>query len=198
MLRFKSQIMSTNTVESLLDIYCKSPQPLSINWFKQAPLVYLDQNELYMPSDIQAQLNNSNLDVNYTIASKAPSPLSLSNLEQANAAGNCTSFSKCPLYLTSKDNVTSNPAWLYGVLPDPTTYETPGIKSCAIISHDHGDGVVDAYYMYFYAFNLGENINGQILGKALDWGVWGDLEYWHARHYRESHWWLGAYNGSIY
>jgi hypothetical protein len=66
--------------------------------------------------------------------------------------------------------VTANPPWLYGVLPDPVTGESVGAKSCAIIVNDHGNGLVDAYYMYFYAFNLGETVLGQVLGDHVgDW-----------------------------
>jgi hypothetical protein len=66
--------------------------------------------------------------------------------------------------------VTANPPWLYGVLPDPVTGESVGTKSCAIIVNDHGNGLVDAYYMYFYAFNLGETVLGQVLGDHVgDW-----------------------------
>lgn len=50
------------------------------------------------------------------------------------------------------------------------TFETVGVKSCAIIVNDHGDGVVDAFYMYFYAFNLGETVFGQVQGDHVgDW-----------------------------
>lgn len=144
--------------------------------------MYLDQNELYLPSDIQAQLNNTYPALNFTALSgpqnvtgtailfDIPSPLLLSNLEQLNALGDCTQFGTCPIYLTSKDNITANPPWLYGVLPNPVTLETVGARSCAIIVNDHGDGIVDAFYMYFYAFNLGENIYGQVLGDHVgDW-----------------------------
>ena len=137
-----------------------------------APLVYLDQNELYLPSDIQLQLNHTYAALNYTATNTGPSPLLLSDLDQLNAIGNCTAdnFDACPIYLTSKDNVTTNPQWLYGVLPDATTGETGGIKSCAVIVNDHGNGIVDAFYMYFYAFNLGDLISGVVLGNHVgDW-----------------------------
>jgi len=139
---------------------------------KIAPLVYLDQNELYLPSDLQAQLNNTYPTLNYTALPKAevPSPLLLSDLEQLNILGNCMQFDTCPIYLTSKDNITANPPWLYGILPDPVTGQTVDAKSCAIIVNDHGGGLIDAYYMYFYAFNLGETVLGQVLGDHVgDW-----------------------------
>jgi hypothetical protein len=125
-----------------------------------------------LPSDLQAQLNNTVPEVNFTAVTNVPSPPLLSNLDQLNSAASCNpgQFNPCPLYLTSKVSPNSTPSWLYGVLPDPVTYETVGAKSCAIIVNDHGNGVVDAYYMYFYAFNLGQTVLGQILGNHVgDW-----------------------------
>ncbi|KAE9378257.1 hypothetical protein N431DRAFT_541778 [Stipitochalara longipes BDJ] len=140
---------------------------------KYAPLVYLDQNEIYLPSDIQAQLNNTYPALNFTALPKAdvPSPLLLSDLEQLNILGNCgEDFDACPIYLTSKIDAATYPPWFNGTLPDPVTGETAGVTSCAIIVNDHGNGLVDAYYMYFYAFNLGDNIYGQLLGNHVgDW-----------------------------
>jgi hypothetical protein len=114
-------------------------------------------------------LNNTFPTLNYTSLTNIPSPLLLSDLDLLNTLVNCTDFN-CPVYLTSKDNVTANPPWLYGVLPDATTFETIGAKSCAVIVNDHGNGLVDAFYMYFYAFNLGETVFGQVLGDHVgDW-----------------------------
>ncbi|KAI9778819.1 MAG: hypothetical protein M1839_007909 [Geoglossum umbratile] len=137
-----------------------------------APLVYLDQNEVYLPSDIQAQLNNTYPALNFTAIKTGPSPLLLTNLDQLNTIGHCSTsnFDDCPIYLTSKDDVAKNPPWLYGVLPDPTTHKTVGARSCAVIVSDRGNGIVDAFYMYFYAFNLGNVVLGQTLGNHVgDW-----------------------------
>jgi len=139
-----------------------------------APLVYLDANELCLPSDIGAQLLNTHPTLNYTAIANGPSPLNLSDLADLNALGHCdvSSFDECPLYLTSNVNVTSDPAWLHGVLPSPANGETQGARSCAVIVVDHanGTGVVDAFYMYFYAFNLGQAIEGTVLGNHVgDW-----------------------------
>ena len=139
-----------------------------------APLIYLDQNEVYLPSDIQAQLNNTYPALNSTAIKTGSSPLLLTNLDQLSVTGSCNinSVDACPIYLTSKVDITTNPPWLYGVLPDPTTHETVGAQSCAIIVNEHESGVVDAFYMYFYAFNLGNMVLGQTLGNHV-----GDWEY---------------------
>ncbi|RFU26467.1 hypothetical protein B7463_g9875, partial [Scytalidium lignicola] len=135
-----------------------------------APLVYLDQNEVFFPSDIGAQVVNTFPDVNFTTLRNASSNLSLDNLAELNSLGPCTSTSSCEIFLTSKTDVTRNPSYLFGVLPDPHTFKTAGAISSAVIVHDHGNGVVDAFYMYFYAFNQGLQIIGQVQGDHVgDW-----------------------------
>lgn len=137
----------------------------------KAPVVYLDKRERYFPSDIQAQLNNTYPAIDFTPIPSDPSFL-LSDLDQLNLLGNCTlkNLQACPIYLTSKANVTANPQWLYGTKPDPVIYDTVGARSNVVIVNDHGAGVVDAFYMYFYAFNLGNTVSGQTLGNHVgDW-----------------------------
>ena len=67
------------------------------------------------------------------------------------------------MYLTSIDNIVTNPAWLNGVKPD-STGKTDGAVSVTIIVNDRGNGEVDAFYMYFYAYNWG----GIFLGEDVD------------------------------
>lgn len=138
-----------------------------------APFVYLDIHEVYFPSDIQAQLQNTYpASQDFSAITNGPSNLSLDNLAQLDAIpGNCThsNFDSCDVYLTSKANVSTNPAWLYGI-PPSRTYSTTEATSAAIITYDHGDGTVDAFYMYFYAFNYGDVVLGQVLGNHVgDW-----------------------------
>lgn len=93
----------------------------------------------------------------------APNPLTLDNLASLNALGGDT------IYLTSVDDVTKNPAWLNGVKPDGNG-KTNGATSCAVIVNDRGSGNVDAFYMYFYANNLGNTVLGQEIGDHVgDW-----------------------------
>lgn len=128
-----------------------------------APMVYLYSSDPYRPSDIMAQLTNTQPEVNYTVVSGAPSPLTLDNLKDLNDLGGTD------VYLTSKDNIEDQPAWLYGVGPN-SSGETEGAVSCAIIVNDHGGGLVDAFYMYFYAFNYGGDYFGFIIGDHVgDW-----------------------------
>lgn len=135
-----------------------------------APLVYLDVNEPYFPSDIGSQIPNTQPEFNFTPVA-APKNLDLNDLSSLNALGNCTVQDPdgCLIYLTSKVNVTTDPDWFHGVVPD-SSGETNGATSCAVIVVDHGSGLVDAYYFYFYAFNLGLEIFGHVGGNHVgDW-----------------------------
>ena len=76
--------------------------------------------------------------------------MTLNNLDSLNNDGS----GGTDVYLTSVDDITTHPAWLNGVKPD-STGKTNGATSAAIIINDHGDGLVDAFYMYFYTFNWG-------------------------------------------
>jgi hypothetical protein len=71
------------------------------------------------------------------------------------------------VYLTSKDDVTKNPQWILGTKPDANG-KTNGAVTAAVIVNDKGNGEVDAFYMYFYAYNYG----GTVLGiKNLNFGT---------------------------
>ncbi|KAL3426070.1 vacuolar protein sorting-associated protein 62 [Phlyctema vagabunda] len=130
-----------------------------------APVVWLDEAERYFPSDIAAQLENTHPDVNFSIITEAPSPLTLENLDALNDFGD----NGTNVYLTSTIDVTTNPTWLEGIVPD-STGKTNGATSCIIITTDHGAGLVDAFYMYFYAYNQGNTVLGKELGDHIgDW-----------------------------
>lgn len=138
-----------------------------------APLVYIDVNDPFLPSDIAAQVTHTQPELNFTLVTSGPEDLSLSNLAALNEAGDCSlnAFDECDLYLTSRDSVPNRPRWLNGTLPNPSTGETEGAVSATVIVNDHGDSnTLDAYYFYFYAFNLGQNLSNVLLGNHVgDW-----------------------------
>ena len=116
-----------------------------------------------MPSDIGTQLAHTKPEDNFTVVANAPSPLTLDNLNTLNGLDGAN------IYLTSVDDITQNPAWLNGVAPD-STGKTNGAVSTAIIVNDHGSGLVDVFYMYFYAYNRGNVLLGQEVGDHVgDW-----------------------------
>ncbi|KAL9076488.1 MAG: hypothetical protein Q9157_003616 [Trypethelium eluteriae] len=123
---------------------------------------------------------NTKPEVNYTELTNAPPNLSLQDLASLNAASNCSSFDTCVSYLTSRETATTDQPWLHGVLPD-SNGKTQGATSAAVIVNDHGSGIVDAFYFYFYAFNLGETVNlaglGLNVSSALIGNHVGDWEH---------------------
>ncbi|GAM88948.1 hypothetical protein ANO11243_069820 [Dothideomycetidae sp. 11243] len=112
------------------------------------PLVNLYSGEAYYPSDIGSQLTYTTPEINFQPDTAAPNPLTLNNLNALNSPSGSST------YLTSKDDISTIPSWLRGVPPDATG-STGSAISCAIITCDKGNGIVDAFYMYFYAYNWG-------------------------------------------
>ncbi|PTB65739.1 hypothetical protein BBK36DRAFT_1202546 [Trichoderma citrinoviride] len=79
-----------------------------------APLIALDQNEIFFPSDIAQQLVHTVPEVNFTRVDRS-AHLTLDNLNGLNKFGNTSVF------LTSKDDVTDlarEPSWVHGVKPN--------------------------------------------------------------------------------
>ena len=133
--------------------------------------MYLQSKEEYLPSELETQLKHTHpvtkatKDAAGVKITDCPSPLTLNNLDALNAHGGKD------VYLTSNDDVTKDPAWMKGVRPDASG-KTVGAKSCCIVVNDHGTGTVDAFYMYFYAYNKGQTIFGKELGDHVgDWSA---------------------------
>lgn len=103
-------------------------------------------------------------EVNFATVNGAPSPLNTANINALNNLGGGS------VYLTSKQDITTNPGWLGGNEPDSTNM-TLG-TTCAVITYDHGDGTLDAFYMYFYSYNWGGIVRVPILD--IDIGNYGD------------------------
>ena len=128
-----------------------------------APVVWLDTTETFFPGPISSQLLNTKPEVNFTVLSGYPTPLTLSNLDSLNSQGGTA------VSLSSTDDFTTYPAWLDGAKPDATG-KTAGDPSAAIIVNDYGNGTVYAFYMYFYPFNLGNEVFGTPAGNHVgDW-----------------------------
>ena len=109
--------------------------------FEYAPVVYLHSEETHLPSDLQIHLDHMiPKDANFKEI-PGQTPLTLDNLDKLNAFG-----SKDKLYLSSKEDVTTNPAYLNGVAPDAQG-KTNGAKSCVIILNDRGSGRTGATYL---------------------------------------------------
>lgn len=109
-------------------------------------------------------VSNVHATQNFTHVKGAPNNLTLDNLHELNGLGSGQT------YLSSTGNVMDLPTFLDGKKPDPKTLQTTNATSCVIILADKGNGIVDAFYMYFYSFNQGPSALGHEVGDHLgDW-----------------------------
>jgi hypothetical protein len=106
-----------------------------------APYSHLWSQEEWWPSDVATHVQHVVPEVNF--APVAPS-VTLENI--SSLAGN--------VYLTSKDNVENNPAWLLSALNEPTSTGYSAAPA-TIIAVQKSGGIVDAFYFYFYSYNHG-------------------------------------------
>lgn len=150
----------------VIDFGMPPPIQSRLELTSKAPLVWLDQQEAYFPSDISAQVANTIPYKNRTMLKSYPQPLTVTNLDLLNNYGaNGTN-----IFLTSAIDVRESPAFFEGVVPSATTHKTDSAISCSIIITEKGNGTVDAFYMYFYAFNLGNVVLWHELGDHIgDW-----------------------------
>lgn len=129
-----------------------------------APYVYLHRDDAYFPSDMAKHLENTHPTINFTALTGGPDPLTLDNLNELNKLGGED------IFLSSIEDVTTLPKFLHGQEPNPVTYRTDNAKSCVVIVVDKGDGIIDAFYMYWYIFNDGPSALGHQVGNHLgDW-----------------------------
>lgn len=59
--------------------------------------------------------------------------------------------------LTSNDDITTMPHWLFGTTPDETG-RIPNTTACAVILVERDARNVDVFYFYFYSFDRGANL----------------------------------------
>lgn len=119
-----------------------------------------------MPSDLLPHLRHTTAKLNFNNINGAPSV----NLDNLNALNN---MGGTQVYLTSNDDITTNPQWLKGVIPDDNG-RTNGAITAAIIVNDKGSGVVDAFYMYFYSYNWGGEVKIDLFD--IDIGNFGKIQ----------------------
>lgn len=160
--------------------------------FDHAPLVHLYSEEKFWPCDIAEHLLHVTPELNYTPIYPRIADLNLTNLDGLNDWDEGRY-----VYLTSDDNVEEMPDWLTGLenIPDiPEAmkgYTSPlsdsssekkqktrgqqqqGGRSDApafLICVDKGQGVVDAFWFFFYSFNLGNVVFNVRFGNHVgDW-----------------------------
>ncbi|KAK6520560.1 Vacuolar protein sorting-associated protein 62 [Arthrobotrys conoides] len=125
-----------------------------------APLIHLYSKEEYWPGDIDLHLRRTIPQLNFTDVHEE---VTLDNLSLFNQYAPY-------LYLTSKDDPEAHPGWLSARfnIPDLKTgkCDAPG----TLIWVDKGNGVVDAFWFYFYSYNLGNVVFNVRFGNHVgDW-----------------------------
>ena len=152
-----------------------------------APLVHLYSEEQFWPCDIKEHLFHVTPELNYTPIQGLP-PLNLTNLDQLNQFGRGRH-----VFLTSDDNVEDRPDWLGGQINIPDDFkddaradhfdlqitrgkirkQSHGGHSDApavLVTVDKGDGIVDAFWFFFYSYNLGNIVFNIRFGNHIgDW-----------------------------
>ena len=152
-----------------------------------APLVHLYSEEQFWPCDIKEHLFHVTPELNYTPIQGLP-PLNLTNLDQLNQFGEGRH-----VFLTSNDNVEDRPDWLGGQINIPDDFrdeakaehfEFQTIRGkirkqshsghsdapAVLVTVDKGDGIVDAFWFFFYSYNLGNVVFNIRFGNHIgDW-----------------------------
>lgn len=158
---------------------------------EHAPYVHLYSGEQFWPCDISEHLLHTTPHLNYTpIYSHTRHP-NLTNLADLNEWGRF-------VYLQSEDNVEERPAWLGGSGNIPSPGEPEGEESWhgrdgqrRLAGWQHGkttdnvgrsdapailivigkpDGIVDAFWFFFYSYNLGNVVAWTRFGNHVgDW-----------------------------
>ena len=152
-----------------------------------APFVHLYSEEQFWPCDIKEHLFHVTPELNYTPIQGLPQ-LDLADLDELNH------FERGRhVFLTSNDNVESRPDWLGGEInipdkfaddakanhfdipntEDKTRKQSHGGHSDApavLLTVDKGDGIVDAFWFFFYSYNLGNLVFNIRFGNHVgDW-----------------------------
>ncbi|KAJ4226318.1 hypothetical protein NW759_004904 [Fusarium solani] len=121
---------------------------------RYAPLVWLHSEDPFRPSDILEHVRRTAPTVNERPVPGLPA-LDLDNLDLLNDVDVDTNQ---VVALTSNDDVTTLPAWLYGETPDEKG-RTSNATACAVIIVEQSPRDVDAFFFYFYSYDRGANIS---------------------------------------
>ncbi|CAH2353297.1 vacuolar protein sorting-associated protein 62 [[Candida] railenensis] len=119
-----------------------------------APFVYLYSEEAYLPCDIADFVSHTHAVYdNGTVIDDTVDHMNLTKL--ANLPKDKD------IFLTSNDDFSKDPEWITGSKNKPSLVdgEIPHAPATLIVV-DKGNGWVDSFWFYFYAFNLGPFVSG--------------------------------------
>lgn len=127
-----------------------------------APLVWLHSEDPFRPSDIFEHIRHTTPSIDQKPIPDLPK-LDMDNLALLN------DVSDQEVALTSNDDITTMPHWLFGSTPDETG-RISNATACAVILVERDARNVDVFYFYFYSFDRGANLTQVLdpLGSLVD------------------------------
>ncbi|KAL6857284.1 hypothetical protein J3F83DRAFT_364731 [Trichoderma novae-zelandiae] len=117
---------------------------------RYAPLVWLHSDDPFRPADLLEHIRHTTPAISQTAIPDLPE-LDLDNLALLNDIGGGK------VALTSNDDITTLPAWLYGSSPDDSG-RIANATPCVVILVERNARNVDAFFFYFYSYDRGANI----------------------------------------
>ncbi|KAK7207264.1 hypothetical protein BZA70DRAFT_8111 [Myxozyma melibiosi] len=176
----------TGSANTQADDWSVKPGQIPDYVLKYAPTVHLYSEEVYLPCDVRDFVSHMYPVMDgKNITEGINFPMTLYDVGRLPREEN--------VFLTSTDDFDVDPDWITGRgnLPDIETGEVP--VPAILIVFDKGDGWVDSFWFYFYAFNLGPFVmGGGPYGNHI-----GDWEHSILRFYKgEPHsLWMSAHGG---
>ncbi|KAL6790974.1 hypothetical protein J3E68DRAFT_411725 [Trichoderma sp. SZMC 28012] len=119
---------------------------------RYAPLVWLHSDDPFRPADLLQHIRHTTPATNQSSIPNLPK-LDLDNL----ALLNDVDTKGGRIALTSDDDITGLPPWLYGSLPDESG-RIANATPCVVILVEKSARDVDAFFFYFYSYDRGANI----------------------------------------
>jgi len=143
--------------------------------FATAPLVMLDEREVNYPVDFGefVRMYTRPQDGQGKPIILSGGTCSLDNIDEANEADSAGGMNT---FLTSiQPKYVMPPLWTKGVKPtapgDPSK-DSAWMRTGAVIVNEKGDGVLDAFYFYFFPWHVGPTVKGQVVGIHIgDWYI---------------------------
>lgn len=138
-----------------------------------APLVWLHSDDPFRPSDLLEHVRHTTPTINGNPIPGLPE-LTLDNLHLLN---DIDASDGQVVALTSNDDVTTLPTWLFGETPDEMGRISNAIP-CVVVVVERGSRDVDVFFFYFYSYDRGANIS-QVLDplNSLAGGMADGMHY---------------------
>lgn len=115
-----------------------------------APVVHLYLEERYLPYDVADFVRHFHATRNGSVLAENLTIDTIGDIEES-----------ANVYLTADTDFDADPDWITGVANKPNLIDGAIEKAPAVlVVVDKGNGWVDAYWFYFYSFNLGPFVMG--------------------------------------